>query len=1053
MSKYDDLVKKLKEIFQIDRPELDFGIYRILNARVGEINDYLENRLKAKVSESLAHAGTANIEHIRHELSEAEKNASSLGVNPDSVPKVLELRQKLAEYGIGTSEHENAVFTHLLTFFSRYYDKGDFISQRRYKGDTYAIPYAGEEVVLHWANKDQYYTKSGENFSNYGFKLDDGRTVRFRLVTADTAKDNRKDNDKERRFVLIERHTRVLTDDEGDEYEEELLPVEEVPGVNGQELVLRFEYKTMPKGSKQEDLVARAVKIVLDDANVKARWLDLRKREPTEKNPQRTLLEKCLTSYTTKNTADYFIHKDLGGFLRRELDFYIKNEVMHLDDVQNAEKFADIEKNLRLIQTLRAIALELITFLAQLEDFQKKLWLKKKFVVSTHYCITLDRLPESLYPVIAANPQQWEQWDKLGMLDGNKAAPFKQAKAGSVEYLKAQPYLVADTALFDAAFKQSLLAAVDNLDENIDGLLIHGDNFQALNLLQERFREGVNCIYIDPPYNTSASEIIYKNSYKHSSWLSMMNDRLALGRSLLDSQGNICTTIDDVEFDDLYKLMELIFGTENMEGIVPIRINPSGRPTERGFALTHEYGVFFGKTEKSAIYKIPRTEEQLRRFNENDNDGRFEWRNLRREGSNSDRADGERQFYAIFANLVAGTVRIPIMEWSELDRAWILKEEPQNGEVAIYPINDDGIEKNWRWSEESVRKDYSQFLSRSPRGGSPQIYYKYRSRTEGTTPLTMWTDAKFSATEHGTKILKDLFNISPFSYPKSIYAVDECLHVMGINARKNSVVLDFFSGSGTTGHSVISHNRTGSKHRYILVEQGHYFDTVLKPRIQKVVYSADWKDGKAIAPQTGISHAFKVLKIESYEDTLNNLQLRRTAEQQSLLDTLPQSAKEDYLLSYMLDIESRGSLISVEQFNKPFDCRLKVAVDSAGAYEERTIDLIETFNYLIGLRVKHIDMQRDKGFVSVTGWLPGGEKTLVLWRDVEQVDYETLSRLCDKLAINPADSEFEVVYINGDHNIPAVFTSTEAEGGITKTLKIRQIEPEFLSRMFSVEDD
>ncbi len=220
----------------------------------------------------------------------------------------------------------------------------------------------------------------------------------------------------------------------------------------------------------------------------------------------------------------------------------------------------------------------------------------------------------------------------------------------------------------------------------------------------------------------------------------------------------------------------------------------------------------------------------------------------------------------------------------------------------------------------------------------------------------------------------------------------------------------------------------------------------------EVAYSADWKDGKATAPETGISHAFKVLKIESYEDTLNNLQLRRTPEQQSLLDTLSPAVQEDYLLRYLLDIESRGSLLSVEQFTKPFACKLKVAVDSAGAYAERTIDLVETFNYLIGLRVKHIDMQLDKGYVWVTGWLPTGEKTLVLWRDVEQVDYETLNRLCDKLAINPADSEFEVVYINGDHNIPAVFTSTEAEGGITKTLKIRQIEPEFLSRMFAGEE-
>ena len=179
MSKYDDLVNKLKEIFQIDRPELDFGVYRILNARVVEINDYLENRLKAKVSESLAASGAANVEGLQKELKEKEAQYRADGIDPETVPKVRELRQKLAEHGVGTSEHENAVFTHLLTFFSRYYDNGDFISQRRYKGDTYAIPYAGEEVMLHWANKDQYYTKSGENFSNYAFKLDDGRSCAF----------------------------------------------------------------------------------------------------------------------------------------------------------------------------------------------------------------------------------------------------------------------------------------------------------------------------------------------------------------------------------------------------------------------------------------------------------------------------------------------------------------------------------------------------------------------------------------------------------------------------------------------------------------------------------------------------------------------------------------------------------------------------------------------------------------------------------------------------------------------------------------------------------
>ncbi|HFM4744644.1 TPA: site-specific DNA-methyltransferase, partial [Escherichia coli] len=141
--------------------------------------------------------------------------------------------------------------------------------------------------------------------------------------------------------------------------------------VETEELVIHFEYKAMKKGTKQDALVQSAISKILADKTVQQHWVDLAKRAPTEKNPSRTELERHLTTYTQRNTADYFIHKDLGGFLTNELDFYIKNEVMNLDNVQNAEVFANIEKQLRMIQCLRAVALELITFLAQIENFQK----------------------------------------------------------------------------------------------------------------------------------------------------------------------------------------------------------------------------------------------------------------------------------------------------------------------------------------------------------------------------------------------------------------------------------------------------------------------------------------------------------------------------------------------------------------------------------------------------------------------------------------------------------------------------------------------------------
>jgi adenine-specific DNA-methyltransferase len=188
MSKFNSLVTKLREVFQIDRPDLDFGIYRIMNSRAEQITRYLENDLREKVATSLSSVHSVRIAEIVEKLAEAEKNAFALGMEPDMVSIVKNLRAELADLRNNDPGHEDALFSHLLTFFSRYYEKGDYISKRRYKGDTYAIPYSGEEVVLHWANKDQYYTKSGESFTNYSFKLDDGRTVRFRLLAADTAK-------------------------------------------------------------------------------------------------------------------------------------------------------------------------------------------------------------------------------------------------------------------------------------------------------------------------------------------------------------------------------------------------------------------------------------------------------------------------------------------------------------------------------------------------------------------------------------------------------------------------------------------------------------------------------------------------------------------------------------------------------------------------------------------------------------------------------------------------------------------------------------------------
>lgn len=973
MSKYNELVTKLREIFQIDRPDLDFGIYRILNQRAAEINAFLETRLPDIIKNDIVERAERQRAPIAKELQEKEAQYHADGIDPEGVPKVKELQEKLAKLDAGVLEDESKVFSHLLAFFSRYYQDGDFISKRRYKGETYAIPYGGEEVLLHWANKDQYYTKSGENFANYSFKLDDGRTVHFRLAAADTAKDNRKDIDKERRFALIARKTVTRVDDQGDEVEEELLPVEEVDGNTGKELVVRFEYAPQPKGTKQDALVQKAVAAVLAEGAVKARWLALGNRAPTEKNPQRTLLEKYLSDYTTKNTADYFIHKDLGGFLRRELDFYIKNEALNLDDVQNASAFANIENSMRMIQCLRGIALELITFLAQLEDFQKRLWLKQKFVVSTEIVTT-------------------------------------------------------------------------SQDAELRGLLVRSENLNALRLLLPLYAGSVKCIYIDPPYNTEGDSFLYKDRYKRSSWLCLLQDRLRIAEKFLAEDGVMYISIDDKELERLKELCVDLFGRENIINTFSVKTSdPSGHKTVNPSPYSCvEYVLMIAKNRSRYQYKtysIPAEyDPNYKWYIVNIDQPYHEWqiesafevvaRELGYESARRAReaitAAGFNAKVAEFCLMQSRSV-FQLTAISKDAGAAILaakSESEQNPDKIIVvdrPLADPVILTGGRQIY-----FYSNKIKKSP-----------ESLEEGPCkPLTnLWSDIPWNGiSREGGVELKN--GKKP---EKLLYRL-----LKVANVGPDDIVMDFFLGSGTTAAAA---SKIGC--RWVGVESSKDIFDIAKMRIGTVLNG----DSSGISSLSNVRlDGYKCIDLESYEDTLNNLQLRRAPDQDDLFSRLPQQTEDDYLLHYMLDVESRESLLSVQDFRKPFDYTLKIAVDSAGAFEPRKVDLCETFNYLIGLRVKHVDAQPERGFATVTGMLPSGESCLVLWRDCEKLDYEGITKLCDRLAINPADNEYDVVYINGDHNIPTVLTQTAEEGGATRVLKLRQIEPEFLERMFSTED-
>jgi adenine-specific DNA-methyltransferase len=1046
MKSFDKLKTKLTELFQLDQADLDFGIYRIMNLRRDEIVRFLEHDLLPQVREAFGEYESSDKVEIQKELDKVVEGIEAAGMDPEQSPKVQELRARLAEEAVDITALENEVYDHLYSFFSRYYDEGDFISLRRYKEGVYAIPYEGEEVKLHWANRDQYYIKTTEYFRDYAFKTPSGHGVHFKIVEGDTEKDNVKaPNGKDRCFLLHSDR-----------------PVAEENG----EIVIRFEYCHDGEKRKQATINEETAKRVMENLNDEklVAWQQrLSAKCVSAEGPksEKTVLDKHISDFTKRNTFDYFIHKDLGGFLRRELDFYIKNEVMRLDDVEE-ESTPRVEQYLSKIKVIRRIAHKIIEFLGQIEGFQKKLWLKKKFVVDTNYCVTLDRVPEGLYSEIVENDAQREEWVQLFAIDEIKkdlAGAVEYSEPLTVDFLKANPFLILDTRFFSADFKGKLLASFDDIERMCDGVLFQSENFQAVRLMTKKYCEDVECIYIDPPYNTDASPILYKNGYRVSSWVSMMEGRLCACRQMLKKNGVLAVAIDDAQQRELSFLLSSAFNGNDL-GIICVRSNPSGRPMQTGYSVSHEYILFAGRSRESVIGRMPPTPKQLARFSEEDDEGCFEWRNLRREGSNSDRSARRHLYYPIY--LGPEGIRVPRMDWDEGSEAWVVQEEASQDEQIVYPDNDQGQQKTWRWSPKKVIGSISQLAIRKDRSGKDYVYYKRRPHKAGVVSVSSWFDAKYSATEHGTALLKDLFGTNPFSYPKSLFAVCDSIYIGGASDG-NSTVLDFFAGSGTTAHAVIHLNRKGGRRKYILVEMGGYFDTVLAPRIKKVVYSRDWKDGKPISRE-GVSHMFKYMRLESYEDALANIQLKRTETQQSLLEAT-QGFRESYMLGYMLEAESKGSqtLLDIDDFDDPFNYRLLVGTGSVGETKPVKVDLVETFNWLLGLKVRHID--RISGFQVVEGTNPKGEKVLVLWRkirDLAKTDSEKVAAARDKAnrdlemffkkqQYNTLDSEFDVIYVNGDNNLMNVPLDPDKEG-IEPRYKVRLIEEEFKSLMFDVED-
>jgi len=649
------------------------------------------------------------------------------------------------------------------------------------------------------------------------------------------------------------------------------------------------------------------------------------------------------------------------------------------------------------VRAFRNIALKIIEFLAQIENFQKKIWEKKKFVIDTHYVITLDKIKEyageefleSILDEILSNEKQLEEWGELfGIEVKRKEDLIENNTLNGKEWKK----LPIDTKYFDEEFKWKLLVALsknNDLDEILNGVLIKSENWQALNLLLKKYYEKVKTIYIDPPYNTGSDEFLYKDNYQHSSWLTMMENRLKLAKELMKEDGVIFVSIDDNEMDNLSKLMKLIFGEYNFISNIIWKKKASPQNDAKWLSDNHDFIILSSRYRESwHPTLLPRTDEQKKRYKNIDHDPRGPW-------APSDLSVKTYNPKYVFPIIDPKTGK---EYWPPKGRCWMTSKE------RIQQL----IEDNRIYFDK----------------GTPVLKRFLSEVRSGIVPLTLWDDVPY--TTKGIRELKDLFlteSAEPiYSNPKPVDLIKKIVYISTQRKSSGDIVIDFFAGSGTIAHAVMKLNKEdGGKRKFILVEMADYFDTVIIPRIKKVAYSFNWKYG---TPQDadGIGVFFKYHTLEQYEDALENIEFEKP--QKTLYELT------DYFVKYMLEWETKKSktFLNIDEMKDPFNYKLKIIEN----YQQKivNVDLVETFNYLLGLNVSRYEVLQEnkRKYVFVFGE-KDGKRIAIVWRSIKDIDFER-----DKEVIEAKLKEFEPdeIYINGEALVKG----------------FRHIEPLFKSLMF-----
>jgi adenine specific DNA methylase Mod len=794
-----------------------------------------------------------------------------------------DIDQAVADY----PEFREELFNKLYTFFQRYFSESGSIYFRYtpLHQNIYEKVYTDDrDVVLFWKTHMLYYVKTDRIFKSLKVDVDE---VQFYFDASNI--ENKRANEK-RDVVFTFR---------------EVAP-------DGA-LVFDCAYSVRGRITKIEEILR-----------------DLRKEDVYLSDET---LEKAFRVFEKQSEVDYFINKNARAFLEEQFDLWLYQYLFAEKNIWSAERLAQL-------QALKEIATKVIGFISQFEDELVKIWNKPKFVRNSHYIITLDHfikrakvdLLEELFTHDGMN-DQIDEWSALGILENSITKEELFRNITEMDLLGEPVNSNFQTLSFDtkyfAGLEQKLLTCFDNIDEDLDGWLIHSENYQALSTKIRKYSDKVKCIYIDPPYNTGNDDFVYKDRFQHSTWLTMMENRLNLSRQIMCKDGAIFISIDENEVHRLNNLLVDQFGENNFAALLIARTNPRGRTLDKYIAKTHEYIITFVKNPiSSAISEVPKGERMLAEYNKEDYRGKFRELGLRNRNPMFNRKNRPNLFFPIYINRKNGKVALNFSS---------------DFSIEVYPRNSQGVDDCWTWSKEKIAKSIEDLVGRQVSKGGWRIFRKdYMRNEEGKVATTMaksiWLDKSIN-NERGKEILKDLMAHHTIDFPKSVDLIVKCIE---IGAIKNSIVLDFFAGSGTTAHAVMNLNREdGGTRKYILVEMGDHFYDVILPRIKKVAFNSKWKDGKPVFEEgeSGISHFVKYYELEQYEEVLQKAHY----EDADLFDDPDQDPYHSYV--FLRDLKLLDSLdVDLEKD--------KVTFHPERLYPD--IDLAETLSHLKGKWIKRI---------------------------------------------------------------------------------------------------